>query len=314
MNRQGWCKHQAQRMCRQTYSAIGLVYLASIRRHPAQWIAHSPCNTADHCIGYNVDNETFQGVHVEMNCECEPVAAHEADMLAILKSGGVPVVRCKLRGLDRLTLQHVRASPSAYTAISHLWADGLGNPSGNTLPRCQLERLVNWVSKAARSATTGSGNLFRKAFTRSHIDFWLDIYCVPVVKRNTLAPLTDDSIRTEELQRLKAAALSRMLAVYSWAESVLVLDHELSYITSSHDELELLGRVAISGWNSRYWTFQEYCLSRGTTFQSGEGPRWQFPRTHSMKMKNLSTELSAGTFSNQSAPSRSIRAPTGRTL
>jgi hypothetical protein len=30
-----------------------------------------------------------------------------------------------------------------YVAISHVWADGLGNPFGNALPRCQLIGLQN---------------------------------------------------------------------------------------------------------------------------------------------------------------------------
>jgi hypothetical protein len=44
-----------------------------------------------------------------------------------------------------------------------------------------------------------------------------------------------------ELPKLKMVALKKMAATYAWAENVLVLDHELSFIEEEHDELEFRG-------------------------------------------------------------------------
>ncbi|ROV93518.1 hypothetical protein VSDG_06812 [Cytospora chrysosperma] len=38
-----------------------------------------------------------------------------------------------------------------YVAISHVWADGLGNPTANALPGCQVDRLTSLVAKLQKS-------------------------------------------------------------------------------------------------------------------------------------------------------------------
>lgn len=46
-----------------------------------------------------------------------------------------------------------------YVAISHIWADGLGNPKENAMPRCQLMLLqagVNALISGAKMDTSGS--------------------------------------------------------------------------------------------------------------------------------------------------------------
>jgi hypothetical protein len=286
--RYGWCIHQVKRMCRQTHSAIGLAYLASIRRHPTSWIDHRQCDEAEYCTANNI-SETFKGVHVEMNCQCAHVTAPEKDMHDILENGGFPIVSCKIDCSGNPTLQYHRATlKSSYTAISHLWADGLANLNGNSLPRCQLKRLVKRVAEV-RKSTTFAGDLWHRMPWNRRVDFWLDVYCVPVPKSHNTSAI-GRARDTEELHKLKAVALKKMTATYAWAKTVLVLDHELSYITSAHDELELRGRIAICGWNSRYWTFQEHCLSRDTVFQSGKGPRREFKGRYSTFLQRFKKE------------------------
>jgi hypothetical protein len=343
--RHGWCNHQVKRMCRETHSAIALVYLATLRRHPATWIDHSRCDEAEYCAAYNI-NQEFKGVHVSTDCRCMHIQAPEEDMLAILRNGGFPILRCTTDRAGNITLKYHRATlKTSYTAISHLWADGLANHEGNSLPRCQLTRLIERVADIECS-TSPLQKVWHKTPWRRRVDMWLDVYCVPIPRvpatfaipngqevTNETQKLEDqielkdihivDNVQSPEekqrleealeleegrrlakiekderirkleetqRQRLKADALRKMTATYAWAKNVLVLDHELSFVTSGHDELEVRGRIAICGWNSRYWTFQEHCLSRDTFFQTKDGPRREFQGRHPFPLKRQNKE------------------------
>jgi hypothetical protein len=60
---------------------------------------------------------------------------------ATLMRGRLPLLDIKGSG-ELLKVNIIERDPgAAYTAISHVWADGLGNPAENSLPRCQLERI-----------------------------------------------------------------------------------------------------------------------------------------------------------------------------
>ena len=178
------------------------------------------------------------------------------------------------------------------TRLSHLWSDGLGNPNGNSIPLCQLERLFRAISesnyavarhgprldtsKGHRPQTLEQlGGLLRSLYRLSVglrpskkprcVYFWLDVYCVPVVDQRGL--------EREMLKYLHTLALNRMSTTYSWANYVLVLDHEFARLEDENDYDELASRVAVSGWNSRFWTYQEYCMARTLVFYGGDGPK-----------------------------------------
>lgn len=55
--------------------------------------------------------------------------------------GKLPLL--EINGSGELFTVHIveKDSGTTYTAISHVWADGLGNPAENSLPQCQLERI-----------------------------------------------------------------------------------------------------------------------------------------------------------------------------
>lgn len=77
------------------------------------------------------------------------------------------------------------------------------------------------------------------------VNFWLDVFCVPVKEES-----------------LKATAISLMPPTYSGARFVLMLDSELLNSTSSGEtDLDLGARILKSSWSGRSWTFQESCLS-----------------------------------------------------
>jgi hypothetical protein len=68
-----------------------------------------------------------------------------ADELAeITRKGGIPLVSIEISSEadSAISLRvHNRDRDSKYVAISHVWADGLGNPHQNALPSCQIRQL-----------------------------------------------------------------------------------------------------------------------------------------------------------------------------
>ena len=264
-----WCPHQVQCLLG-TFSYEALVYLAEMKRNVGPWFDHTRCFSETRCIGYNIDDKTFRGKHVDGCHGCSHLEAPLGDMYAILEDGGIPILRCRRISAapDVIALSYEKlTSSSRYVAISHVWSDGLGTPSKNSVPRCQLNRLVGRVQEVMRYKVKWWRYPSRAQIEggRSPNDdalLWLDVYCVPA------------SSEIERMVRLKRAAIARMVPTYALARLTLVLDHELQNLTlterdplNAATEEEFLARVVISGWRTRCWTHQEHQVSRRVLFQ-----------------------------------------------
>ena len=265
-----WCPHQVQRLL-ETFSYQTLVYLAEMKRNVGPWFDHRRCFLETRCVGYNIDDKTFRGKHVDGCHGCSHVEAPLNDMYTILEDGGIPVLRCRRMATapDDISLSYERLSSSSrYVAISHVWSDGLGTPSKNSVPRCQLNCLVDKVQRAVKYKVKRRW----RGPSRAQIEdassptddtlLWLDVYCVPA------------SSRVERMVRLKRAAIDRMVPTYALARLTLVLDYELQNLKltdrdplNAAAEEEFLARVVISGWRTRCWTHQEHQVSRRVLFQ-----------------------------------------------
>ncbi|KAG7103635.1 hypothetical protein HYQ44_017723 [Verticillium longisporum] len=125
---------------------------------------------------------------------------------------------------------------SAFIAISHVWADGMGNPAANTLPLCrilEIQRLVNELPKRNRD-------------NQDNTPFWIDTLCVPRGPRD-----------------LRRIALGQLRKPYEQAADVLVLDSYLRrQISEGRTTSELLAVIALCPWSHRLWTFQEGRIPR----------------------------------------------------
>ncbi|KAL8998899.1 MAG: hypothetical protein Q9169_002118 [Polycauliona sp. 2 TL-2023] len=143
-------------------------------------------------------------------------------------------------GTDVFHMDLAEALPNIdYVAISHVWADGLGNPNANSLPMCRLRRLHSLV--ASLCGQIQSEDTF----------IWLDTLCCPI------AP-----------PEAKILALRQMVRPYTDASQVLVLDSSLRDVESSQlHPTEIWLRALTSGWMSRLWTLQEGALARNLWFQ-----------------------------------------------
>ncbi|OCK73243.1 hypothetical protein K432DRAFT_9004 [Lepidopterella palustris CBS 459.81] len=221
MIQNGWCCHQLQHLFPRL-SCCTLYFLASLRRHQRSPSEHQGCLTEATCLAHNIKEEEFHTRHIAPNCDCSFVPAPVDDMTKILERGEIPLLSWAKGNSGQFELSYVEATPGKrYIAISHLWADGLGNTHANQLPHCQMEKLVSRaqsipieaaiVMKEPLSRTPryragrGSGDghftslldalgstlsilyhesfelLLNKGKMETPLYLWIDAYCVPVI-------------------------------------------------------------------------------------------------------------------------------------
>ncbi|KAF2998726.1 hypothetical protein E8E14_000200 [Neopestalotiopsis sp. 37M] len=143
----------------------------------------------------------------------------------------------------KTTTCRVTTRRTTYTAISHVWIDGLGNRQENGIPECRLRELSTFLSDMQHGNDASSL-------------FWMDTFCIPA---KAIAG-------SAAFKSLKSKAIQQMDSIYSKAAKVLVLDRELMS-TRSGDTDTCLARVIVSAWMSRSWTLQEGLLAQECHFR-----------------------------------------------
>ena len=141
MLRGGYCRSEIDRICN-----IGLKIQTC---HLLLWMhrfgpsaQHQSC-TDEKCQANQINLSQYTTKHRHDRCQCSDFRVDVKEVIRILSRGVLPLLRIKLAPyLEDLRIDVVEATPtSKYVAISHIWADGLGNPHTNALPRCQLQHL-----------------------------------------------------------------------------------------------------------------------------------------------------------------------------
>lgn len=143
MLRQGWCPHKVIHLW-ETFEEDSLRQLSDLHVNPIRKKDHRPCLSQKSCIAYNVDLKTYRTSHCDGCPGCSFVGVPYEELINIIQHGEVPLVSIEMdNSLDqRLSIRlHTRSRSTRYTAISHVWIDGLGNPTSNSLPVCQLKAL-----------------------------------------------------------------------------------------------------------------------------------------------------------------------------
>ena len=88
------------------------------------------------CIAYQSNLEKYTTQHCTNDCQCEELSVDVEVIDQTLIEGNLPLMRI-IPGQTNteLRLEMVLSRPdSRYVALSHVWADGLGNPTANALP------------------------------------------------------------------------------------------------------------------------------------------------------------------------------------
>lgn len=232
-----WCPNDVARV-RDKFQSIQLLFYYSRMKKPLSKLDHRNC-TEDRCVAHSTNLSQYRTRHCE-GCDeggiCEDVSIDNQPIMNILQSGALPLLLIKRR-IDEPRKVSVELCSSEnkgnnYVAISHVWADGMGNPNANSLPECQLARLSDIVDSMDDDGQRAM--------------IWLDTFCCPV-----------DS-------DAKKLALSRMRRTYFDTRKVLVLDSSLScYNSQDLQPAEINARILTSPWMRRLWCLQEGALARG---------------------------------------------------
>ena len=251
----GWCPREAMAMSMETPSQR---YYASLIERPSPHLDHSGCDTL-RCTANLFDKSTYTTKHVNPGCKCSHLTVNQRQVADALKSGTFPVVRLVQTAND-FDLEVVPYKPEIkYLAFSHVWADGLGNPTANSLPSCQLIRLQQAVARVNETrflVDSGSRDTI-DALSRLHQE-WKDAgsdstitglrerHAATVTRLrerhaatlNIYHPVPIRDIKPEyfwidtlccpaQSGELKSGAISRMRNTYMCADKVLVLDSYL---------------------------------------------------------------------------------------
>lgn len=168
-------------------------------KNPEGFDVHASCTEVD-CANNHVNEATYKTRHDTPDCSCEHVQFPIEKVKEILRKGKIPLVRISGSEDAPATVDIVEyRSGRDYIALSHVWADGLGNATANSLPSCQLHRLKSKASKLLwdKSSVPGSWDspldalqvsgrhmrLAAKSLGRSadrETFVWVDTLCVPL--------------------------------------------------------------------------------------------------------------------------------------
>jgi hypothetical protein len=247
MLRAGWCRSGVARAI-DKFSSIQTFHLLSRMDKGEIPRDHQDC-TLEQCISQQIKLDEYHTRHRQPDCNCDDISPNFEAIRDALEANTLPLLRIvetngELVGLD---VEVVRSTPETpYVAISHVWADGLGNPKYNSLPKCQLSYIRGRVADISTSDSSLVANLRTGGSANPPLLIWLDTLCCPI------GP-------TE----LKALALNQMRCTYAGAQEVLVLDASLQcYDFHKIGLVESLARFYTSGWMNRLWTLQEAVLAR----------------------------------------------------
>ena len=230
----GWCPSQVEIMF-DGNSYIQTLHFLTFLGQPNSDDCHWRCKD-DRCLANQSKLTTYQTKHVT-GCNCEQLSIDTKRLNEILEDGYLPLLRIQQgHTLNELSVELVSSqATSRYIALSHVWADGLGNPHENSLPRCQLDFLRRTIKEYYE-------DVLPEQF--GGVLLWCDTLCCPV-----------------QPGKAKNIALVKMKQTYLEATRVLVLDASLVIQNiKTMDLYEACLRILNSRWTRRLWTLQEGSL------------------------------------------------------
>jgi hypothetical protein len=256
----GWCPSELA-MIFGSFSIAGIYFLRHLERPNRNHIhraepqrpetgsvessVRKPECSNRHCSLYQLDQESYETKHTEDCPECKEMHVEADELLAILVRRQIPLVAAISEKETQTTIKlqpHLGTTP--YLALSHVWADGLGNLARNGIPRCQMLRL----SAYARDNLPSGENVYSR----------LDTLCCP----------PDSMNRPKE----QGVALDPMPDTYLKAHTVGILDRWLSAQHLRTDPIiDALFKVVCWPWTRRLWTLQEDALAQRLLVNGSDG-------------------------------------------
>lgn len=156
-----------------------------------------------------------------------------------------------------------------FTAISHVWSQGMGNERTNELQECHLELILTALEATGdrRISLEHRKDLFVLDLLSQVLDddelegnidgfalsppFWMDALAIPVKQPGSPRDFKD----------LKLRAIRQIYHVFNMASRVVVIDKDLLK-EKSNTSFQVIIKALTSAWMQRLWTLQESYLSR----------------------------------------------------
>ena len=264
---QGWCPSIVKQFARESTSDMCAYYLSLFG--PPRIRRHQGCEENKSCKSLNISRTEYKPAHADLCSGCKFLKPDMVALITIVEQGRIPVLHLTQDGQEARLLVEEYSERLAFTAISHVWADGTGNKEDNSLPECQIRKIVGLTSKIPWTRLEdfhGGFDDFKQPIhdlplSENQLNampryFWIDTICVP------LAP-----------QTVKLQAIQHMAQVYKSAYQVLVLDRDLMdtplLSPQGFDPKRTDGQVRILGsnWRWRAWTLQEALCAKRLWFQ-----------------------------------------------
>jgi hypothetical protein len=263
----GWCPSDIAR-AQNNFSSLQILHIARMMDKSLPQRDHSKCSDMA-CNACQINMAEYELQHRQENCDCTPLTVDSQAVTQILQDAQIPLLRL-VGDLNDLRAEIVPSGKeNPYIAISHVWADGLGNPFANSLQRCQLLHLWELITAIHKSQPGDSSEVPL---------LWIDTLCCPAADGPG-----------------KQLAIQKLQAVYRQAKHVLVLDAGLmAYESQLQDIPEKLVRIFTSAWMRRLWTLQEGALADSLYFQfADEAVSLNDLNTKIMTMQNSIRHMSA---------------------
>ncbi|MCJ1460601.1 hypothetical protein MMC28_010983 [Mycoblastus sanguinarius] len=188
----GWCSVVAKSIC-QDFDCSIAYYLLRIRRHEAPKV-HLKCKGSPVCSAYNLkgrERQFYKPKHMDdcSDCQCLPasISNFEEQLCKIIENGQIPILSMDPKAEDLDIRIEVYNGVQSYTAVSHVWSDGMGNDRHNQVHKCQLQSIAQQLTmlREEKFRLMGvverfySGYLFKLLFMSPKLYFWLDTVCIP---------------------------------------------------------------------------------------------------------------------------------------
>jgi hypothetical protein len=124
--RNGWCRSDTAHALQNFGSYASLDYLLALRPANAAH-RHDRC-TDDICVHTQIDEREYSTQHCCQSGDCKSLGPPPAEVVRCLTIGSFPLLRITWsHALQKVAIQTVPYQPGlAYVALSHVWADGLG--------------------------------------------------------------------------------------------------------------------------------------------------------------------------------------------
>ncbi|MCJ1248727.1 hypothetical protein MMC30_005946 [Trapelia coarctata] len=261
----GWCPHDIA-VAAERFTSVQTLYFLSRMKKLETERDHRGC-LDDMCKWNQISKDEYKTLHVGQDCHCGEISIALSKLENSLMKKRLPLLKLKNVGghLHELDMEVVEYSgKERYVAISHVWAYGLGNPSANALPRCQVARLGKLLAELPSAVTQLSSRpppvdnpyeltTILPSSSKSSVDseqselyLWIDTICCPVNPPES-----------------KALAIELLVQTYRDAAFVLVLDGGLVVCDSTTITIqEAFTRIFTSAWLQRLWTLQEGVLAQ----------------------------------------------------